>query len=463
MNNLMLIIPTVIAYIIILVLYLNQARTGSSILFGVTLPSHALEDASIKQLKSDYKRAYTRFGIIAFVSITPLFLLADYFSMAFIYTFIWFAAFLYTAKLPFNKFHRLTTALKREKDWFVGEKRIVRIDTKINLLKKAGVISPHWFLIPALISMSLIIASISNANLLLKMTGVASLIMTIVLFGIYGAFRNMNMKIYSDNQDINAAINRAAKRYWSVLWLGMAIFESLNAIIAYTILTQGSSSNFDLWVIGIVMVSLVPLGAIFYVHNKVRSLEESLADTDGQGILTDDDEYWINGSTYFNPNDQSVMVPKRIGIGTTFNMATRTGKWMQYGGMVLAVIIVLPLAAMAVRADHTSPALLIQEDGKVIIDYPLYDYSFHLNDIQELTLEETVPSGFRTNGAATAEYARGNFSLEELGAAKLYIFKNKPPYIFIKLDGLYVIYNKQDPAKTRAVYQQLNNSKPAAE
>lgn len=456
MNNLFLILPVVIAYICILVMFLNQAKPSHHILFGVMLPSHALTDEGIKQLQSEYKKSYAVYGVITLFTLAPFFLLANFFSLAFVYMFIWFAAFLYTSKLPFNKIHHKVTALKREKEWFVGEKRIIRIDTKVTLLKKSMIVSRYWFLIPALISVVPIILSIQNTNLLLKMTGFASLAMTVILYVIYSAFGNMKTKVYSENHDINSAINRAARRYWSILWLSLAIFESINAIVAYTILTKGSSMGFTQWIIGIIMVSLVPLGSIFFVHNKVRALEESLAETNGQGIMTDDDEYWINGSTYYNPNNQAVMVPKRIGTGTTVNMATRGGKWIQYGSIVLAIAIIIPLAAFAVQSDNTSPSLHIEESGRIRIDYPLYDYSFHMYDIQELTLEDAIPTGFRTNGTATAEYARGHFSLDKLGPARLYVFKNSPPYIFIKLEGMYVFFNDKDAFKTKALFTELS-------
>ncbi|KRE35426.1 DUF5808 domain-containing protein [Paenibacillus sp. Soil522] len=459
MNNLFLIIPAVIAYIFILLMFLKQAKPSNHILFGVILPAHALEDASIKQLQSEYKKLYTIYGFITLITLTPFFLLGQYFSLALMYMFLWFAAFLYTSKLPFNKIHHKATALKRENEWFVGEKRIIRIDTKVALLKKSKLASPYWFLIPALLSVVPILLSFKNTDVLLKMTGFASLAMTVILYVIYSAFGKMKTKVYSENTDINAAIDCAARRYWSILWPILAAFESINALVAYMILTKGSILSFTQWIIGIVMVSLVPLGSIFFVHNKVRALEESLAETDGKGIPTDDDGYWINGSTYFNPNDKAVMVSRRIGIGTTVNMATRGGKWIQYGGIVLAIAVIIPLAAFAAQSDHTSPALTIEERGIVSIDYPLYDYSFNMSNVKEIKLEAELPSGFRTNGMATSEYARGNFSLEKLGASKLYVFKNSPPYIFIQLDDLYVIFNEKDTAKTKALFTELTARK----
>ncbi|MDQ8737585.1 DUF5808 domain-containing protein [Paenibacillus sp. LHD-38] len=456
MNNFYFVIPAVIAYISILVLFLKQAVPNNQILFGVTLPSHALEDETMKKLQAEYKKSYTIYGVAMLLSLVPFFFLGQYFSLSLIYMIVWLAAFLYTSKLPFNSIHYKAAALKRENEWFVGEKRMIRIDTKITQLKKAMLVSPYWFLIPALLSIVPILLSFQNKDVLLRMTGIASLAMTVILYVIYAAFGNMKTKVYSDNIDINAAINRAARRYWSMLWPILATFESINAYVAYLILTTGSSSlSFTQWMIGIVMVSLVPLGSIFFVHNKVRALEESLAETDGEAIPSDDDGFWINGSTYYNPDDKSVMVPKRVGVGTTLNMATRGGKWIQYGGMALALLIILPLAAFAVQSDHTSPALTIADSGTVSIDYPLYDYSFNLSDVKGITLEESLPNGFRTNGTATAEYARGSFSLEKLGAAKLYVFKNSPPYIFIQLEDHTVIFNEKDAAKTEAIFNEL--------
>lgn len=55
MNNIILIVPAAIAYITILVMFLKQAVPSNHILFGVTFPAHAFEDAEMKQLQEKYK------------------------------------------------------------------------------------------------------------------------------------------------------------------------------------------------------------------------------------------------------------------------------------------------------------------------------------------------------------------------------------------------------------------------
>lgn len=77
----------------------------------------------------------------------------------------------------------------------------------------------------------------------------------------------------------------------------------------------------------------------FYVHNKLKQLEAALLKGGHEILYTDDDEYWINGTTYNNPNDRSVMVPKRLGIGTTINIGTKTGKSIYYGLCIRCIAV----------------------------------------------------------------------------------------------------------------------------
>ena len=176
---------------------------------------------------------------------------------------------------------------------------------------------------------------------------------------------------------------------------------------------------------------------------------------DGTTVESDGDEYWANGFTYHNPNDKRLMVPKRIGIGEAINTGTQAGKNILWGSLVLTAAIIIGVSFMVIRSDMTTPMLIIAPDQRIEIKYPMYSFDFNAADIEEITLVDEIPSGLKANGEATNKYARGHFRLKELGRARLYVFKQNPPYIRIKLDDVYIFYNDADPLVTKQLHEQL--------
>ena len=59
------------------------------------------------------------------------------------------------------------------------------------------------------------------------------------------------------------------------------------------------------------------------------------------------------------------------------------------------------------------------------------------------------------NGEATDEVARGHFRIDDIGKARLFLYRNNPPYIVIKLEEETIFYNEKDPALTLEKYEQL--------
>ncbi|MCR2803515.1 hypothetical protein [Paenibacillus soyae] len=440
----------------ILVLFWSQSKPKKGLWFGVTLPEEALGDERLAALRKEFRKAYVWYGLGMLVSLVPLLALSDYFSLAYIYFFIWLAGVLYTSTVPFKRIHHKATVLKRDNGWFARGKRYVSVEKEIAFMSGLKPWSPYWFIVPALMCVPLLIFSLQHGHPLLRLTGAAALLMTGVTLLISLSFTHGKPRAYSRNAAPNLAIQQAARRYWSMFWLTLAIFEVMNATIAYNVLSEGTMIGLGMWLGGIAMVSLVPLFGIFYVHHLIKDLEYRYGDTDGKGYESDDDQHWRHGLYYHNPEDSSVWVMKRIGGGMTFNLATRAGKVMHYIVYAIIAVIVIPLTVILVRADSVPPELLVDDEGVVTIENSEYPYSFEVADIRELSLEDTVPTGFRTNGMATSTYARGNFKLTELDeSAKLYVFKKSPPFIVMKLDELYIVYNDEDPEKTRALYEEL--------
>jgi uncharacterized membrane protein len=456
MEHYILLAPVLLVLAIVVGAYLGHAKPKGGIWFGVSLPDGVLEDKRLLDLQREYRRGYALFALLAAIAALPILWFSDTFSLSFIYVFLWLAGIMYTSTVPFKRIHYKAAKLKRDNDWFApGAKKKVRIDVDIALMKGKLPIAPYWFALPALMSVPLIVISLREGAGVLRYSGFASLFMTVVMFLLYLAFSRGALRAHSRNPVPNAAINMAANRLWSILWFSLALFEAANAFVAYQVLSTGNSGDPGLWFGGIFMVSLVPLIGIFVVHQHIKELEYRYGDTDGNSIPADGDAQWRHGLSYYNPKDKSVFVPKRIGIGKTVNMATRAGKMLYYGSLALVAAVIVPVAIMIVRADTSPPQLVIEGAETVVIEDSMYPLEFALDDVLELTLEDDMPSGFRQNGIATSEYARGNFKLTELGEAKMYIFKQNAPYIVIKLPDRYVVYNEKDPTATEALFAEL--------
>lgn len=461
-----MIIPIMLLVIVVLAtvlsIYFSQSKPRDGILFGVSLPKKALKDKRLGQLQSQYQHTYYIFAATILIAALPLFLLVNMPLLTYLYLLFWIVGVFYSSSILFRRYHYLATKLKREKNWFGESKREISIEPEIQRLAAMKPISPYWFLLPALISCALIFVAAVGSEGLLRLTGLASFIMTSVMFLLYRVFSKGKSRP-GGGSGTSAALHSAAGRYWSIMWLALALFEALNAVIAYAVLREGLSSDFNIWMGGILMVSLIPLAVIIAVHNKIRGLEYRYADTNGKNYPNDDDEFWRHGMVYYNPGDDSVLVRKRVGLGSTVNMATRGGKLLAYGSAALAAAILIPVMILLARGDAVAPSLVINEDHTASIVNTEYLYTFNLDDMLEVTLEEQLPSGFRSNGVATSLYARGDFSLNELGDAKLYVFKKSPPFILIKLPDLHIVYNEEQAAATTELYNQLAalKSKPS--
>jgi len=86
----------------------------------------------------------------------------------------------------------------------------------------------------------------------------------------------------------------------------------------------------------------------------------------------------------------------------------------------------------------------------------MYGTDIKYDDIKEVTLKESIPKIIaKTNGSNLGSKLKGNFKLEELGKVKLFIDKDKPPFIFIKSDQDYIIINLGSRQTTEDIYKKI--------
>ena len=465
-----------ISCIFITFITLSSANKPKKNMFmAVTLPYDVLESDFIKEVQKEYKSMCNKVYLLMLLTATPCVFPFWIFKNTTVYIFylmLWCMGFAYYGIIPFKLMNRKIKAEKAKNGWFVGEKKVVYCDTKTTLLKNSMPISNKYFLIPILIGIIPLILSIKNfssENIAFLIVAILNLGLVILLFYIAKVFNKNKLKTYSTDSEINFILNKTEKQMFSIYFLINAIVESLIVLVFYLALFE----YIDLKFLNVIVVSTLLLSSIvalgfIYIKKKINDLDEELSSKNKDSeIIVDDDDYWIDGIYYYNPNDSSKMVSSRFGYSMTYNLATKHGYFMgkKLDKIVLIGTLILILVLMGPSEISNSSISFSNDSPNISISSFPYSYELDYKDIESIKLtNEPISFKIRTNGMATDTKCIGNFKSDKYGKCRVYLyFKNKddnPPYIVVKLKNSkfdYLIYNTKDSQSTKEVYTTLKN------
>lgn len=455
------IVLTFILIFIISIMSNNNTATkpNKNILLGVSLPFAELTNKDILNIVIEYKLAYKKLSLLAFILGLPGMFMSYYLSITIVYFTVWVAAYYYFNERLYLKYFKRLLTYKKENNLFFGAKQVLKIDLEVSRLKNTMVISKLWFIPSFIISLIPIIIYFSNyktSDKTIFILFIPHLISLILFFYLYIYFTKSRTKVYSKNTEINIACNTVSRRYWSILFITLCIVHSLLFLALAFAFMSNSFENVALMVI-IISVPFFALLATMYTYNLVRDTQNNLLQNSHDTIYTDSDEYWEKGY-YYNPYDSKVTVEKRVGYGSCYNMATKKGKFMTYFSNIFALVVILGITIPTFLWDF-GKINVIKNENIISIKAPLYNYEFNTADIESISLVDNLPSGgLKTNGVGTAMYSIGNFNINGYGPSKMYIYRNKPPYIIVKLKSNYLFINGQTSQETNVYYELLNNN-----
>ncbi len=171
-------------------------------------------------------------------------------------------------------------------------------------------------------------------------------------------------------------------------------------------------------------------------------------------VYVDEDEYWINGY-YDNPWDNHKSIEKRVGIGTTMNMAYKRNRWISFLAFASMVLFMGGLVILLFKFDFATFRINIGKD-EITIDAPVYKEHFKTRDMVEVAITEVLPKeGLRTGGVATSRYYLGNFNLDQYGKSRVYLYIQHLPYLVIHLKDRTILFNTKSREQTLEYYRQL--------
>lgn len=192
--------------------------------------------------------------------------------------------------------------------------------------------------------------SVEKSPLSVMMTPTMQLLMIPVLAFSHYAFIKSKQKLLANYPQITSYQSKKFRRAWSINFLVTSIATQL-------LLT--STNFFSLFfaedmafgwmglLIGIFILGIVGYSSFLtwkYGQGGEKLVFSEIDEPVEEVTEVDEEKYWKLGVFYYNPEDSSIFVEKRFGIGSTINLA-RWQSWACIAGLVLFCIFigVIPL------------------------------------------------------------------------------------------------------------------------
>lgn len=429
--------------LLILSMLMNETKFKKNIVVGVTLPYEARENPDVIKILSSFKKWVTIISVGLTISSLGIFLIPNERWVMTIWS-AWIVLIVFLPYLPYIITNIQLKKCKQNNGW--GNTKQVR-EISINT---AAISSDHWispviFLPSVLICLCLIYFDPTMYPLYLLFAGIC-----IFSWISYRYMYRNKAEMVDENTDITVALSNIRKYNWGKVWIicsyGMSVYAVVMCFFAEAQLLN------IIVILGITVFLCVYSIAIEF---KTRALQEKLTKDSGHEWYVDEDDHWIYGLFYYNPDDSRVMINQRIGVNSTVNLAKPLGKFFY----ALMVIILAGLPVFSYFMDSMGTATIkmeiVEDNFKVQSGWNRYEIK--LDDIKEVGLQKELPTHLsRRMGTGMDTYLEGNFKADGIGDLKVLLDPTVSPYILIQTnEGDYYLFGSRDSSFTKDTYNAL--------
>ena len=142
-------------------------------------------------------------------------------------------------------------------------------------------------------------------------------------------------KLNTDNVNESKKLHLDYLNKMSIAFLLLNL--SLQLIFIESLIAMVNSSNLNLFTM-IFATTLLIVSSFYQVYLYYKSPSKS---KNAVYSIDDNDDNWLFGSIYNNPNDPSLFVQKRFGVGWTVNIGTTKGKLIFLYPFVLIIVVLV--------------------------------------------------------------------------------------------------------------------------
>ncbi len=238
-----------------------------------------------------------------------------------------------------------------------------------------------------------------------------------------------------------------------LLWACIAI--TLLAIPGVFISKTGTAMT--VWMIWLLLGIVVPYIPYVRSHRQLKQLkiERGWAQSEQSGgdFYVDEDDKWIWGMFYYNPNDSRLIINNRTGMNTTINLAKRSGQIIMAATTLM--LLCLPLFGVWMDNMESTPVGLELNDTAIISTHTSVEYEVPFDSITYVEYVAEKPKLKRSVGTGMDTVLKGRFGTP-WGSASICVDPRTLPYIYLETDeGKRYLFGSSDSAETEAVYEAL--------
>ncbi|GAA0719675.1 hypothetical protein GCM10008905_08030 [Clostridium malenominatum] len=453
---------TIIMITVYIPLLFMQKFSQRAVFYGVRIPLGFENKEELKKEDKNYKRNLN----ICFLITTVLSILLmnkiseEYAPVIFI---LGMFLFLFEGSWCFYIANKRVKAIKKKENWgellTKGNVVIVDIKAKSRSYEK---LSNWYFAPPVLLFLWVFFISIRNWKEV-ELVGLIIFPFTIIVMffsflSINKAKQNLNGGNVENIRLQNVKFRRTMGIFMIIITYALSIMFTATNLGSMKLITAGSENI----IIGSITIFTIILSIIVMVYSykvgqggKNISLEQNANDDKKLIINREDDEHYIWGMIYYNPQDPALFVEKRAGVGWTLNLARPMGKV----AMALTAALIVGSLFMVIYAS-ASMKVNLKINHQAISIKGMYSENINKEDIEELTFEKSLPPiSMKQNGGAIGNKKVGYFRTKAGEKVKLFIEDDENPVIKIVAKEKIIYINYEDREKTEALFNELKNLK----
>lgn len=445
--------------------YDKMGLYAEGMFMGVHIPKEHAQNPEVQNICAKSKKTWNRYHrinlILGCVVCAVCFYSLELFVLVWM---IWLFAYLGLLCWLVIAPHREMYRLKVRNHWFdTRTMHMVCIDTELAALSEKMAYSWKWHLpIAGILLLSGILVyraggwSDEKSAEWILFAAAVSITVVFLLFHLW--LEKRQNVVYSQNTEVNFAVNQAVKRAWTASLLGADAVNGLAYLFLAVRFWQNqwlSGTDYTIYMVlqmGAAVALLIP---ILGIHKK----KQRILQQDTEPIVVDDDEYWKNG-WYYNPNDSHLLVQDRMcSMNFTFNMA-KPAAWVFTGATAVLLVGVLVWTGSLILSFQNARVLFSMDGTQIQLEAAGYECSFDLKDVEAAELIEEMPeeSFAKTNGGATEKYNIGYFRGRETGKCMMFLHNGYTPILKITLEDQVIFANSKEAGEAELWYEEIEKN-----